>query len=60
MQFVLLMALALLAPVQAGTQFAGTWTAEHSGATFVWLELRAAQGSTTRELKPVRLHRAAK
>ena len=50
MQFVLLMALALLAPVQAGTQFAGTWTAEHSGATFVRLELRAASGPPAGEL----------
>jgi len=50
MQFVVLMALALLASVQAGTQFAGSWTAEHSGATFVRLELRTAKGSTTGEL----------
>jgi len=50
MQLVLLMGLALLASVQAGTQFAGTWTAEHAGATFVRLELRAASGPPAGEL----------
>lgn len=47
---ILLVALTLLVPVQAGTQFAGTWIAEHSGATFVRLELRAANGPLTGEL----------
>jgi hypothetical protein len=50
MGIALLTAFVLLAPVQPGTQFAGTWIAEHSGATFVRLELRAANGSPTGEL----------
>ena len=50
MQILLLIALALVASGQAGAQFAGTWIAEHSGATFVKLELRAGTGPPSGEL----------
>ena len=50
MQVLLLIALALVASGQPGTQFAGTWTAEHSGTTFVKLELRAGTGPPACEL----------
>jgi|SRR6187200_968956 hypothetical protein len=50
MHILLLIALALVASGQPGAQFAGTWTAEHSGATFVRLELRADNGLPAGEL----------
>ena len=49
MHILLLIALAV-ASGQPGAQFAGTWTAEHSGTTFVKLELRAGTGPPAGEL----------